>query len=149
MASRGEEFVRNILVERGYQLLEGGNVDCLAIKDRLCLIIEEKDNKYPLKVGKTRVYSVAGRKTYPFRLKQMGKHTIEVIDRLKKSNRFFILLQVYVVSNMVGRYVNVLRHYKSNIFFINKSYFLLWLKHLEYVYLGSLEPFPNRYMGGI
>jgi len=148
MASLGEEWVKKVLETQGYRFMDVGKEDILAIKDNIALVIEEKDHKYPIKVGKTRVYTIAGRKTFPFRLRQLKGQLFEVLERLRKANRFLTIIQICVVSSMLGRHVYVVRHYKRNIFFIRKSYFPVWLKHLEYVYLGTPEPFPNLYMGG-
>ena len=148
MADLGESWIKKVLIEQKYRIIDVANVDCLAIKDNIALIIEEKDNKCPLRIGKTKAYTFAGNKRFPFKLKQMNEHLFNVLEDLKRRNYFLILIEVYVISNMLGRYVNILRQYKSHIFFVNKGYFPVWLKHLEYVYLGTAEPFPNLYMGG-
>lgn len=148
MAELGEWWVKEVLERQGFKIYNIATEDVLATCDNIALIIEEKDNKYPIKTGHTRVYSVAGRKTYPFRLKQISNHTFKILEEFRKRKIFFNLIQVYVVSNMMGRYVNVVRNYNSYIFFINKCYFEGWLVNLKKVYLGTPMPYPNMYMGG-
>lgn len=150
MAKLGENWVKNVLESQGYKVLQLATEDTLAILEDLALIIEEKDNQYPIKVARTRVYSVAGkRKRFPFQLSQINKHTLRVIEKLRQSGRFFNLIQVYVVSNLIGRFVQIARRYNTHIFFVNKSYFPIWLKYLKYVYLGiGGIGDVNYYMGG-
>ena len=148
MAELGESWVKEVLIRQGFGIYKLATEDLLAIYDNLALIIEEKDNKYPIKTGYTKAYIVAGRKRFPFKLKQINQHTLKILEEFRIRKNFFNIIQIYVVSNMIGRYVNVIRNYKSHIFFINKCYFEGWLVNLKKVYLGTPAPFPNLYMGG-
>lgn len=151
MAKQGEEWVKSVLETQGYKTSKMANEDTLAFFDKLLLIVEEKDNKYPIKTTNTRVYSVAGKtKRYPFRLYQIKQQTQDVLAELRNQKKFFNIIRVCVVSRMIGRYVGVVRHYKGEIFFVNKVYFPIWLKYLKFVYLGANLPLgEGAYMGGV
>jgi len=148
MAIRGEEWVKHVLKEQGWSLYNLANENIFATNYNLGLIVEEKDYKFPIKVGKT-IYTVAGRKRYPFKFNQIKKQTLEIIDKLRKINRFFNLVQVYVVSRMIGRNVYAIRRYNTTIFIVHKSYFPVWLKSLKLLYLGVGGLIQeDMYMGG-
>ena len=119
------------------------------------MLIEEKDNKYPLQVGYLKVQTISRDNKFPFRFNQINNHCKRVIDGFREQNKFFKIIPVFVVSNMLGNYVNYLINPKGEVnysgifFFVNKKYFRDWVISFPKTFIGfgGLER-TNMYMGG-
>jgi len=103
-----------------------------------------------LEVGKTKAYQIVGHKTFPFKISQIIKHSQKIMEQLRINNKFFMIVHIYIISNLAGgRQVYVVRDKGYEIFFVHRNYFPVWLNNLKKVYLGipCIEG-VNYYMGG-
>jgi len=163
MAEQGEYWIKAVLEEFGYSVYNIGTEDCFAVKEgsNIALLIEEKDNKYPLQVGYVKVQTVSKYNKFPFRFNQINEHIKRIIEKLNEDNKyktkkeFYKIIPVFVVSNMLGCYANFLINphnegdYKGIFFFVKKGYFRDWLTNFPKVFIGfgGIER-QNMYMRG-
>lgn len=150
MAKEGELWVKKVLENQGYNVEKIGRTDVFASKDKLGIVIEEKDWKDPAIVEKNKLYSrgIDGKKYYQKRSQVVNYgYKIKQQDMKKKIYRFIVC--AFAVSNIEGRSVQPIYFRKfGTIFVVSKAYFIAWLKGIEMSYLGVPIENQNYYMGG-
>lgn len=150
MAKIGEDWVKNVMISNDYVLDSLGNEDVIGYKDKLGIVVEEKDWKDATKVFKNKLYSrgIDGKWYYQKRGQVVQYGYRAKIDN--PTNKYKFIVCCFVVSNLMGRQVQPIYFRKfGTIFVVHKAYFPVWLKSLERTYLGMpiLET-PCMYMGG-
>ena len=89
MAELGERWVESVLEQQEFKCSHLSTEDFFATHSNLGLIIEEKDYKYPIKVGKTKAYQIVGHKTFPFKISQIIKHSQKIMEQLRINNKLY------------------------------------------------------------
>ncbi|WP_457556343.1 hypothetical protein [Candidatus Pyrohabitans sp.] len=135
MSREGEKHLRRILERRGFIVSEKKNeqgADIVAYKDKLALLIEEKDWRYPVRVWRNRIRT----KHKSFGVGQIKRYLGALIRELTAQGKFFHVVPCYVFSCKEGRLVDVI-HDGVPVFIVARQYFAEWVYHLERVYLGA------------
>ena len=149
MAKQGEECMKKVLESQGYTLRDIGSEDIYGFKERLGIVVEEKDWKDKVIVFKNNIYTIGiNGKRYRKNRSQVVKYGYEIKKENLEKGIFRFIVCAYAVSNFGGfRVIPIYFRKFGTIFVVSKEYFPTWLKSLERTYLGEkgVEA-PNYYI---
>lgn len=152
MAIEGENWIKNVLESQGYYIDKIGKEDIFATKEKLGIVIEEKDWKDKVKVFKNKIYCLGiDGKWYYQKRNQVVKYGYQIKKEDTFNRKYRFIVCAFVFSNLLGPIVQPIFFRKfGTIFVVHKNYFPVWLRSLERTYMGEmLIDAPNMYMGGI
>lgn len=151
MAKQGEEWIKKVLESQGYVIEKIGNEDVYAYKNKLGLVLEDKDWKDKVIVHKNRLYTIGinGKRYYQKR-SQVTQYGYEIKKKNMEKGIYRFVVCAYVVSNLGGfRVLPIYFRKFGTIFIVSREYFPVWLKSVERTYLGEMAiDAPKHYLGG-
>lgn len=150
MAKKGEEWIKKVLEDQGFQLEKFGREDVYAYKENLSLVIDDKDWKDEVSVFKNNIYQRTTRFRNERKPKgQLIKYAFNINKELERRKVFRQIVCVYVFSNLKGRVVQPISYGKyGTIFVVSRNYFPVWLKYMQKLYFGDPVDLGSGYLGG-
>lgn len=139
MAKKGEDRLKNILEQMGWEIRKITTEDIFAVKKDIALLVEEKDWRTPVQVKRGVMITKRGNKQYEYTTGQIRKYRAQIIESLKEQKTYLYVHAVIVFSNKPGKQAEVIREKsKAPVFVISSTIFSQWIMNLELLYTRDI-----------